>query len=49
MVTLVILQEELERLMKAAESGDIPTLQDLIQNKRIDVNTRGPSDFPWVS
>lgn len=35
--------------MKAAESGDIPTLQDLIQNKRIDVNTRGPRGPPWVS
>ena len=35
--------------MKAAENGDVATLQHLIQENKIDVNTRGPNDFKWVS
>ena len=35
--------------MKAAADGDITTLQYLIQDNRIDVNTYGPKDYPWVS
>ena len=48
-VTMVhlLLQEEVEQLMKAAEDGDIPTLVILIQDKKIHVDTRGP--WEWVS
>ena len=35
--------------MKAAENGDLATLQHLIQENKIDVNTQGPYDRPWVS
>ena len=35
--------------MKAAENGDIATLRYLIQDNGIDVDTRGPRDYPWVS
>ena len=34
--------------MKAAEDGDVATLQRLIQENKIDINTRGPY-YPWVS
>ena len=34
--------------MKAAKDGDITTLKELIQEKKIDVNTHGPW-IPWVS
>ena len=35
--------------MKAAEDGDVATLQRLIQENKIDVNTQGPYGFTWVS
>ena len=35
--------------MKAAENGDLATLQHLIQENKIDVNTRGPDWSSWVS
>ena len=35
--------------MKAAEDGNVTTLQYLIKEKKVDVNTRGPDDYPWVS
>ena len=35
--------------MNAAHDGDIATLQYLINDNRIDVNSRGPSDILWVS
>ena len=35
--------------MKAAKAGNITTLKELIQEKKIDVDTRGPWDHPWVS
>ena len=35
--------------MKAAEDGDIATLKELIQEKKIDVNTHGPLNAQWVS
>ena len=35
--------------MIAAADGDITTLQYLIQNNGMDVNTHGPSGYPWVS
>ena len=35
--------------MKAARDGDITTLKYLIKDQRIDINIRGPRDFPWVS
>jgi len=36
-----------EQLMKAAKDGDLTTLQYLINDKKIDVNTRGPN-YRWV-
>ena len=35
--------------MNAAKTGDLRTLEYLIQKKQIDVNTRGPSTITWVS
>ena len=35
--------------MNAARYGDIATLQYLINDNRIDVNSCGPSNYPWVS
>ena len=35
--------------MRAAKDGDINTLQHLIQENRIDINTHAPRDYPWVS
>ena len=35
--------------MKAAKEGDITTLEYLIKDKRIDFNTRGTREYPWVS
>ena len=35
--------------MKAAEDGDITALKDLIVEKKLDVNTKGPWGYPWVS
>ena len=35
--------------MKAAEDGNVSTMVSLIQDKKIDVNTHGPDDDPWVS
>ena len=35
--------------MKAAEDGNITTLESLIHNKEIDINTRGPKNYTWVS
>ena len=35
--------------MNAAKTGDLTTLQYLIQKQGIDVNTHGPRDYPWVS
>ena len=35
--------------MQASEDGNITTLVHLINKRRIDVNTRGPYDDPWVS
>ena len=35
--------------MKAAKDGDVDTLEYLIQEKHIDVNTCGPDDYTWVS
>ena len=43
-----LLQEEVKQLMKAAEDGDITALKDLIVEKKLDVNTKGPW-YPWVS
>ena len=36
-------------LMKAAGSGDVATLQHLLQDNKMDINTCGPSYHPWVS
>ena len=46
---LLLLQEEVEQLMRAAKDGDITTLTHLIKKREIDVNTRGPDDLIWVS
>ena len=35
--------------MQASKDGNITTLVHLINERRIDVNTRGPRDYPWVS
>ena len=35
--------------MNAARDGDITTLQYLINDNRIDVNSCGPRYYPWVS
>ena len=35
--------------MIAARDGDVATLKMLIQDKKIDINTRGPDDITWVS
>ena len=35
--------------MKAAKAGNITTLKELIQEKKIDVDTRGPRNMQWVS
>ena len=35
--------------MKAAEDGNITALKELIQEKKIDVDTHGPLGVPWVS
>ena len=35
--------------MKAARDGDITTLVTLVQDKKINVDTPGPWDAPWVS
>ena len=50
-VTMVnlLLQEEVQQLMKAARDGDVTTLLTLIQDKKIHVDTRGLKDYPWVS
>ena len=45
----MLLQEEVEQLMKAAKDGDVATLQHLIEEDKIDVNTQGPYDLTWVS
>ena len=34
--------------MRAAENGEIATLQDLIQKKEININCKGPTYPPWV-
>ena len=46
---LLLLQNEVEQLMRAAKDGDIAKMTDLIKERKIDVNTRGPRDYPWVS
>ena len=43
------LQEELDRLLKAAKDGNISDLHYLLEDKKWDVNTRGPNDRTWVS
>ena len=43
------LQEELDRLLKAAEDGNISDLHYLLEDKKWDVNTRGCYWDPWVS
>ena len=43
------LQEELDRLLMAAEDGNISDLHYLLEDKKWDVNTRGPGGDPWVS
>lgn len=35
--------------MNAARDGDVATLVTLIQDKKIDVDFRGPNGPPWVS
>ena len=35
--------------MKVAKDGDIATLKDLIVERNMNVNTRGPRGIPWVS
>ena len=35
--------------MKAAKDGDVTTLQHLIQDNKMDIDTRGPDDYEWVS
>ena len=35
--------------MKAAKAGNITTLKELIQEKKIDVDTHGTWKDPWVS
>ena len=34
--------------MTAAKDGDVTTLQHLIQDNNMDINTPGPYDYPWV-
>ena len=34
--------------MEAAKAGDVATLQHLIQDNKMDINTRGPRFNPWV-
>ena len=45
----MFLQEELERLLKAAEDGNVSDLHYLIDTKKYNVDTRGPSDYYPVS
>ena len=42
---VMFLQEELERLLKAAEDGDVSDLHYLIDTKKYNVDTCGPSDY----
>ena len=42
----MFLQEELERLLKAAEDGNVSDLYYLIDTKKYNVDTRGPSGDP---
>ena len=44
-----MLKDELDYLIKAAEEGDIGILQYLIQERKCDVDTRGPWGDPYVS
>ena len=42
----MFLQEELERLLKAAEDGDVSDLHYLIDTKKYNVDTCGPRGHP---
>ena len=35
--------------MIAARDGDVSTMVSLMQDKKIDINTRGPNNSTWVS
>ena len=48
-VYLPVLKDELDHLIKAAEVGDIGTLRYLIQERKCNVDTRGPWGDPYVS
>ncbi|XP_065911259.1 ankyrin repeat domain-containing protein 1-like [Dysidea avara] len=42
-------KEELDRLLKAAKDGNISDLHYLLEDKKWDVNTRGPNDRTWYN
>ena len=41
-----LLKEELDRLLKAAQNGEVEDLHYLIEKKRYSVDTRGPNGDP---
>ena len=45
---LLLLQAELDHLLKAAEEGDVSTLQYFIHEQKCDVDTCGQV-YPYVS
>ena len=51
LVTMVtcVMQDELDSLIKAAEEGNVSSLKYLIEEKKIDIETRAPRNPPYVS
>ena len=45
----LLLQDEYDQLLKAVCDGNIGTVKKLLDDKKFSIETRGPSDYPWVS